>query len=40
MGFLDYIKSAWEWVKSSIQKLWNKFKAFLVKVANWANTVM
>lgn len=40
MGLLDYIKSAWEWVKSSIQKLWNKFKAFLVKVANWANTVM
>lgn len=40
MGFLDYIKSAWEWVKSSILKLWDKFKAFLVKVANWANTVM
>lgn len=33
MSLLDYIKSA-------VQKLWAKFKAFLVKVANWAKTVM
>lgn len=40
MGFLDYIKSAWEWVKSAIQKVWARFKAFLVKVADYAQTVI
>lgn len=40
MGFLDYIKSAWEWVKGAIQKAWARFKAFIVKVANFAKTVL
>lgn len=40
MGFLDYIKSAWEWVKGAIQKAWARFKAFLVKVADYAKTVI
>lgn len=40
MGFLDYIKSAWEWVKSAIQKAWTRFKVFLVKVADYAKTVI
>lgn len=40
MGFLDYIKSAWEWVKSAIQKAWERFKAFLVKVADYTKTVI
>lgn len=39
MGFLDYIKSAWEWVKSAIQKVWARFKVFLVKVADFACSV-
>lgn len=39
MGFLDYIKSAWEWVKSAIQKVWARFKVFLVKVADFARSV-
>lgn len=40
MGFLDYIKSAWEWVKGAIQKVWARFKVFLVKVANFGRTVI
>lgn len=40
MGFLDYIKSAWEWVKGAIQKVWARFKAFIVKVANYVGTVI
>ncbi|WP_297278612.1 hypothetical protein [uncultured Brachyspira sp.] len=40
MGFLDYIKSAWEWVKSAIQKVWSRFKVFIVKVANWIKTIV
>lgn len=40
MGFLDYIKSAWEWVKEAIQKAWARFKAFIVKVADYKKTVI
>lgn len=39
MGFQDYITSNWEWVKSIIQKVWERFKVFLVKVADYAQTV-
>lgn len=40
MGFLDYIKSAWEWVKNAIQKVWARFKVFFVKVAGYTTTVI
>lgn len=40
MGFLDKLKSAWEWVKSAIQKVWARFKAFIVKVASYVKTVL
>lgn len=40
MSFLDKIKSAWQWIKSAIQKAWARFKVFLVKVANFGRTIL
>ncbi len=40
MGFLDFIKSSWEWIKNAIQKVWARFKVFLTKVADYVHTVM
>jgi len=40
MGFLDKLKSAWEWVKGAIQRVWARFKAYIVKVASYVKTVL
>lgn len=39
-SIFDLIRTGWDWLKDAIRKVWARFKALLVKVANWSETVV